>query len=173
MKTLVALLCMALVLASCGGRDLTLTEYVSEINEAAERAGQTAARLTSEGVLGGDVSPQQLQTGLRTGLREIRIPLQETVDGIEPPDQVADLHELLWSWHADFIEIEQALAERVGTTADTEEGWTALSDSQEMVRYRNSVAEGKQVCIDFQADLDATEERGAFEDAPWIPGELK
>jgi len=173
MRTVIAALCTALVLAACGGDDLTLTEYVDLINDAAGRAGETAARLISEGVVGDDVTPQQLQAGMERGLREIRIPLQESVDAIDPPDQIADVHELLWSWHADFIDVEEALAARAGAAADTEEGWTALSDSPEMARYRRSLAEGKQVCVDFQADLDATEVRGAFEDTPWIPGELK
>ena len=173
MRTVVAALCTALVLASCGGDDLTLTEYVDLINDAADRAGQTAAELISAGVLGDDVTPQQLQAGMERGLREIRKPLQESVDAVDPPDQIADLHELLWSWHADFIEIEETLAVRVGETADTAEGWTSLSDSPEMARYRSALAEGKQLCVDFQADLDATESRGAFDDTPWIPGELK
>lgn len=173
MRTVTGLLCTAVILASCGGGETTLTEYVSQVNEAAERAGETAAELISEGVLGAEVTPGQLQAGIERGLQEIRIPLQESVDAIDPPDQVAALHERLWSWHAGFIDIEQALAERVGETTDTAEGWSALSNSPEMVSYRSSVAEGKQLCVGFQADLDATEQRGAFEDAPWIPGQLK
>ena len=91
---------------------------------------------------------------------------------IEPPEQVVELHTLLWSWHAEFIAIETALAERIGETPDTAAGWTSLSDSTEMASYRASIAEGKQVCLDFQAQLDETEARGAFEDVPWLPGEL-
>jgi len=160
-------------LTACGGDGVTLTEYVDLINAAAERAGQTADQLTSEGVLGGDVTPQQLKAGLERGLNEIRLPLQESVDAIDPPKQVADLHRLLWTWHADFIAIETALAVRVGQAPDTEEGWTALSDSTEMAAYRGSVAAGKQVCVDFQAELDDTEVRAEFRDVPWLPGELK
>ena len=42
-----------------------------------------------------------------------------------------------------------------------------------MAAYRAAIAEGKQVCTGFQADLDATAERGVFTDTPWVPGELK
>ncbi len=169
---MLAALCLAIALTACGRGEITLTEYVDQINAAAEQAGQRALQLSAEGVLGADVTPQQLQAGLERGLEEIRIPLQESVDAIEPPDQVADLHSLLWSWHAEFIVIETALAERVGDTPDTGDGWTALSDSPEMVAYRRSVAEGKQVCVDFQAQLDATAARGEFEDVAWLPSEL-
>ncbi len=167
------MLCLAVGLTACGESGTALTEYVDLINVAAEQAGQTAQQLISEGVLAGDLNPQQLQAGIERGLREIRLPLQESVDAIQPPRQVADLHELLWTWHADFIAVETALAERVGQAADTEEGWTALSDSSEMAAYRGSVAAGKQVCIDFQAELDDTAVRGEFKDVPWLPGELK
>ena len=42
-----------------------------------------------------------------------------------------------------------------------------------MATYRAALAYDKQLCSDFQAELDATEERGVFADTPWIPGELK
>ena len=158
--------------AACGGDELSLTEYVDRINVAADQAGQRAEQLTEEGVLTGELTPVQIKAGMLRGLEEIRRPLQEAVEEIEPPDQVADLHTLLWSWHEDFIGIEATLAERFGTTPDTEAGWTELSSSPEMAAYRDSLEAGKQVCIDFQAQLDATERRGAFEDVPWLPAEM-
>ena len=42
-----------------------------------------------------------------------------------------------------------------------------------MAAYRTAVTVDKQACIDIQAELDATGERGVFADTPWIPGELK
>jgi len=42
-----------------------------------------------------------------------------------------------------------------------------------MALYRSALAGAKQVCLDFQDRLDATEARGAFADTPWIPGEMK
>ena len=88
-------------------------------------------------------------------------------------DQIADLHHLMWDWHGKFIPIEEALAHRAGTAENTAAGWEALSASPEMAAYRASMAEGKQACADFQAELDATVERGVFADTPWIPSELK
>jgi hypothetical protein len=173
LRLVLPVLVAGLVLVACGDGELTLTEYVDEINAAAKLAGERAEQLTSEGVLGADVDPQQLKAGLQRGLREIRIPLQESVETIAPPSQVAELHSLLWTWHAEFISVETTLLERVGETPDTAEGWTALSDSPQMAAYRESVAKGKQVCIDFQANLDATAARGEFEDVPWLPAKLK
>jgi len=168
----VLVICLALFLTGCGGGEMSLTEYVDVINAAAAKASDRATQLTAQGVLAEDLTPPEVQAGLHRALEEIRIPLQGTVDDVEPPEEVAHLHSLLWSWHAEFIRTETALAAQFGVTPDTEEGWTTLSDSPEMAAYRASIAEGKQVCIDFQAQLDATAERGVFEDVPWLPSEL-
>ena len=106
-------------------------------------------------------------------MSNIRIEVDEAVDQIEPPEQISDIHNLIFDWHEEFITIEEALAVRAGTTPHTAAGWTELSDSPEMAAYRQAIAEGKQVCIDFQSRLDATEERGVFTETPWIPGEMK
>lgn len=165
--------CLAAAIAACGGDELSLTKYVEEINDAAAEAGERAEQLTAEGALGGGgVTPREVEAGIGRGLEELRIPLQEAVDAIEPPGQVAEMHALLWGWHAELIRVETALAERVGAAPHTEAGWTELSDSPEMIAYRASVAEGKQLCLDFQTRLDETEERRAFEDVPWMPSEL-
>jgi hypothetical protein len=165
-------LCLALAIGACGGSEITLTEYVELVNEAAALAGERATQLREEGALGGGTTPQEVEAGIRKGLEVVRIPLQDAVDAIEPPEQVAELHALLWNWHADFIQMETTFAERVGATPHTEEGWKTLYDGPEAAAYRDAIAEGKQVCIDFQAQLDDTEARGAFEDVAWLPSEL-
>lgn len=163
---------LTLLFGGCGGDEMSLTEYVERINAVAESAGQTATELFTDAAQVTDFTPQILASGLERGLREIRVPLQEGVDGIEPPEQVAEIHFFMWDWHARFISIEEALAARAGTTEDTEEGWEALSESPEMAAYRDAIAEGRQVCNEFQAKLDATAERGVFSDVPWLPSEL-
>lgn len=172
-RLLLATLFLALLLLGCGGGALSLTEYVDRINAAAEPAGQRGAALLAEAEEVTDFTPQVLQAGLERGLREIRIPLQEAVSDIEPPGQVAELHDLMWGWHAEFISVETALAARAGEAPDTAEGWESLSESSEMRAYREALTDGKQGCADFQSELDATEGRGAFAETPWLPSELK
>jgi hypothetical protein len=172
-RTVLLVLGVTLLLWGCGGDELPLTDYVEQVNAIAVQASEQGAALIAEGQQVADFTPQHLQAGLERGLREIRIPLQEAADAIEPPTQVADLHHLMWDWHARFISVEEALAVRAGAAADTAEDWTALSDSAEMAAYREAITEGKQVCVEFQSQLDATAERGDFADVPWLPGELK
>lgn len=163
---------MLLALTACGSNELSLAEYMERIDAAATLADEGGEELFAEAAAMVDVTPAQLQAFLERG-QEIRIPLQEAVDELSPPAQLADLHDLLWDWHAEFISIEQAVAARIVETEDTATGWQALSNSSEMEAYRAALAEGKRVCTGFQAELDAISDIGGFADAPWMPGELR
>ena len=165
-------LCVALLLSGCGGGELSLTEYTERINAAEIRASQQGEALAAEAEEIVDFTPQDLQAVLDQA-RVIRIEVDEAIDQIEPPEQISDIHNLVFDWHEEFITIEEALAVRAGTAPHTAAGWTELSDSPEMAAYREAIADGKQVCTDFQSRLDATEERGVFAETPWIPDEMK
>lgn len=167
------MLCLLLLVTGCGAGGMSLTEYVDEVNAAVADASRAGEQLAAEAPLDGDPSPQLIQIALERSVAEIRTPLQEKVDALDPPDQVVELHRVMWEWHRDFIAVEQALAARAGAAEDTDAGWTALSESPEMNAYRAALVEGKRVCGDLQSNLDATEARGAFADNPWIPDDLK
>ena len=113
-----------------------------------------------------DFTPQDLQAALER-LGEIEMEILEAGAGIEPPEEVADLAKLLSDDR--FTSARVALAARAGSATS----WEELSETPEMAAYRTSLAGDKQACIDLQAKLDATAERGVFAGVPWIPGELK
>ena len=171
-RLLPLLLCLALLLCGCGGGAMSLTEYTERINAVEIRASERGERIADEAEDIVDFTPQDLQAVLEKA-RVIRIEVKDATDDIEPPEQVADIHNLVFDWHSAFVATEEALAARAATTPHTDQGWTELSDSPEMAAYRAAIAEGKQVCNDFQSRLDATEQRGVFADTPWIPGEMK
>ena len=163
-----------LLVGACGGGEMTLTEYIDRLNAViGEAVPQGEALFASphgavmaEGAELSDFTPQDLQIALeRVG--EIEVQLREAVVDIDPPAAVADFHNLYFDTR--YSSARAALAVRAGTATD----WEELSETPEMAAYRTAVAEDKQTCIDFQADMDATEERGAFADTPWLPGELK
>jgi hypothetical protein len=165
-------ICFAALLAGCSGGGISLTEYVERLNAIELQASQQGDALARQAEQTNDFTPQDLQAILEDA-KVIRIDVKEATDGIEPPKQVADVHNLVFDWHTRFIFIEEALAIRAGTAADTAFDWEKLSNSPEMEAYRAAIAEGKQACTDLQAKLDATEERGAFADVPWIPNEMQ
>ena len=170
--------CLVLMVAACGGGEMLLTEYVERVNATVDRASQQyfdlvaspqGAVLVAEGVRLSAFTPQDLQSALER-VREIEAEVEEAVDAIEPPEQVADLHNLLFDFDDDFISAQEAVAAKAGSAAD----WEELSESPEMAAYRNALAEDKLECADSQTELNTiAERREIFADTPWIPGELK
>ncbi len=167
--------CLVLMVAGCGGGEMSLTEYVERLNVIMDRAiqqglelvaGPPGAVIAAEGEQLADFTPQDLQLALeRVG--EIEVESREAAAAIEPPEELADLHNLFFDTR--FASAREALAARAGTAAT----WEELSETPEMVAYRTAVTVDRQACIDIQAELDATAQRGVFADTPWIPGELK
>ncbi len=107
------LLALSVALTACGDNELSLAEYTERIDSAATVAGEGGEELFAEAADMVDVTPAQLQAFLERSLGKVRIPLQKAVDELSPPDQLADLHNLMWDWHAGFITAEQAVASRV------------------------------------------------------------
>lgn len=162
---------LVLLIAGCGSGEMSLTEYVAALNAVDAQASLKAEAIVASAEQIIESTPQPLQTGLELA-GDIRIEVKEATDALRPPEQVADLHKLIFEWHDRFIPIEAALAVRASTAEHTDTSWTSLSESDEMYAYRAAIAEGKKMCDDFQTELDATSERGAFVDVPWIPGEM-
>jgi hypothetical protein len=94
-------------------------------------------------------------------------PTNPPAAAIEPPEQVAAFHNFYFAT-SKFTAARETLAARAATAAD----WEELSESPEMAAYRAAIAEDKQACTDFEAEMDATAERGVFADVPWFPSEL-
>ena len=155
--------CLVLMVAACGGDEMSLTEYVERLTAVMDRAIQQwevlvtsrQGAIFADGAQLTDFAPRDLQAGLER-MGEIQVELWEDAAAIEPPDEVTDLHNLLFD--ARFTSAREALAARAGTAAT----WEELSESPEMAAYRTSVAADKQACVDIQAELDATAERGIF-----------
>jgi hypothetical protein len=173
-------ICLALVAAACGGGggEVSLTDYVGHINIAVDQAAleyfelvasPQGKVLVAEAEQLTDFTPQDLQAALEH-VREIEAEFEHAVNDIEPPEEVADLHRLLFDFDSDFISAQEALAVRAGTA----ENWEELSASPEMAAYRTALTEDKQHCSDTEAEMNAiADRREVFADTPWIPGELK
>ncbi len=174
--------CVSLLLASCGSSEMTMTEYVDALdaifNRGIERYEAVVASpqgrvlivgqgehlgFTDEGAQLTDFTPHDLHLALEQ-VAEIQAEALEAAAAIGPANEIEDLHALF------FRELPIAeLAARAGTATD----WYELSDSPEMAAYRTALAAENQVCVEFQATLDATAKRGVFAEVPWMPGDLK
>jgi hypothetical protein len=157
---------VGLLLFGCGGGGLSLTEYVDRLNVIDDRTVQQAEVLISE--LERSTTPKDVNATMEQ-MVALRIESVTATEVLDPPEQIADLHQLFLGWEKRLLPIEEALAVRAGTVA----GWEEFFVSAEVVAYRAALVEGKQVCVEFQSRLDATADRGVFADTPWIPGELR
>ena len=168
----------AVLLWGCGGGELSLSEYVEQLNAVVDRAQQQydelvaspqGAVLVAEGEQLAGFAPQDLQVALER-VDEIGAEVEQGMAAIEPPDQVAELHDFYFDFDDEsFTSAQNALAVRAGAATN----WEELSASPEMAAYRDALAYDKQLCADLQAKFDATAGRETFADTPWIPGEMK
>ena len=166
-RTWVGICVTVIVVASgCGGGEMSLSECVDEMNTIGARVAQQSDVVFAEAE---QIATPSDVNAMMERVRPLRIEVLEGFEGLDPPEEVADLHRLISDWMAKIIVVEEAL----GTKASAALGWEEFSQSSEMTAYRAALAEGKTVCADFQAKLDATAARGVFADTPWIPGELK
>ncbi|MGB5185501.1 MAG: hypothetical protein WBO84_00040 [Acidimicrobiia bacterium] len=169
---------LAGVAASCGGGELSMSDYTERVAVVVDRASQQYEALVASpqgAVLIAkpeqieSFSPQDLQTALEQ-VRQIEAEVEESIAAIDPPDQVAQFHHLFFRFGEGFISAQEALAARAGTAAD----WDELSESPEMGAYRAALAQDRQDCFDFRSQLNTiAEQRGDLSETPWIPSDLK
>ena len=166
------------VVASCGGGDTSLADYTERVEVVVDRAAEQYWTLVGspegEVLVAGpdritDFTPQDLQHALER-VRQIEAEVEESIAAIDPPDAVAELHDLFFEFDAGFISAQEALAAKAGETAD----WYELSASAEMNAYRSALARDKEQCAGFEDRLNAiAEQREDLADTPWLPSELK
>ena len=156
---------VALLTSGCGGGALTLTEYVDRLNDINDRTTPQAEVLISE--LEMATTPGEAGAAIE-GMMALRIQSIEATEALAPPEPIADLHQLTLSWEKRLLPIEESFAARASTVS----GWDEFFESAEVEAYRAALVDGKEVCTEFQARLDATADRGAFADTPWLPTAL-
>ena len=156
---------VGLLLFGCGADGLSLTGYVDHLNVIDGRTVPQMEVLISE--LERSTTPKDVNETMEQ-MVALRLESVQATEALDPPEQIADLHQLFLGWEKRLLPIEEALAARAGTVA----GWKEFDESPEVAAYRAALVEGKQGCVEFQTRLDATAKRGVFADAAWIPGAL-
>lgn len=165
----------ALLVWGCADNELTMTEYVERlqglVDDVSERALQLYASerggvLEASGAGLDAYTPQDLQWGLEQ-VGALEAGFLDDASALQPPESIADWHDEYFSDR--YTKVREALADQAGDVAS----WNELSASEEMSAYRTAVADDKQLCFDFQADLHERAERGMFAGTPWVPDEVE
>jgi hypothetical protein len=170
MRCLSVVVSLALILVACGGGGLTLSEYAAQSEELVTTLITRIDLLDAEW-------ESQIPTvdGARTywdQRLEARVEFRKGIQALDPPDEVADFHDMTLDLFSRFTAAEEALAARVATfeTATSHAEWW---DTPEGRAAQAIDDEAVVICHAAQAELDATEGRDVFSDVPWIPSEMK
>lgn len=158
------------VLTACGGGTMSLSEYSSEVAALVETLD---SRLDAEGAeyFSGPPSVDGLRAYLAVRVAGYRTAV-EGINAIEPPEQVEDLHRTFAEIMGGLLVAEQAraaFADTVESVDDLAQVW----EGHESAAVRRAEEEAIVLCRAAQAQFDATEQREAFADVPWMPAELK
>ncbi len=170
MRTRITLGCLSIVLAlaACGTDQLSLPDYVDELNAVIEDGSDQIEPLYIELLSAGEPTLEGMRSVLDQEVA-IRIEIQDEFANLKAPDQIAELHDALVNWHGQMIQAQELL----GSRANSATTWSEFEQSDEFREFDAVMEEGLAGCLELQAKLDATEARGVFSDTPWIPGELK
>ena len=160
----------ALLFSACGGGSLSLSEYSEEVAELLRRV-DSRLDAQAEQLLASppDVAATQaLVDDIVAGAHEI----VDGIDALEPPEEVAELHAALLEILVPLLSAQEAwaaFAKTVTTIEELDQVW----EGPEAQAVQAAGLEAVDLCYAAQDHIDATRDREALEDVPWIPVELK
>ncbi len=162
--------CLVLVLAACGGENLSLAEYATQGGEMTAVMEERIAALDADW-------RAQVPTVARVRAYwderlRARRELLEQLDTLNPPDAIAAMHRDGLDLFGRLITAEQALAARVTSfeTATEPEEWWSTAEAAVVDAVNEEIL---ALCLAFQARYDATIDRTGLSEMPWIPAEMK
>ncbi|MEE8456886.1 MAG: hypothetical protein V3S28_02450 [Acidimicrobiia bacterium] len=162
--------CLVLVVAACGGGDLSLSEYSAQGGAVSATMETRIATLDAEW----DTQTSTLE-GARTYWDRRLKARAEALEGfraLDPPDVVANLHGTGLELFIKLVAAEEALAGHVASFETvTEPGqWWATAEGIAALEVQHEI---NAFCQVFQSMYDATIERAVVSELLWIPAEMK
>lgn len=157
-------------MTACGGGTLTLTEYATEVESLVAAMASSFDTIDTE---------WEAQTPTAEGARvywdrrlEIREDFLAGVRSLNPPEEVESQHETALDLFGRIAAADEALAARVATYETIMDHWEWVG-TPEGHAAEAVLAEVYSFCRASQEEYDATADRQALEDVPWIPPEMQ
>ena len=161
---------LAFTLVACGAGSLTLSEYAAEVE------ALVAEMETGFGSIDAD---WEAQTPTLQGAEEywerrldIRTDFLAGVEALDPPEEIISQHTTALDLFGRITAADEALAAHVATLETLTEHWEWVG-TPEGHAAEAVLAEVYSFCRSSQEDYDATSDREALEDVPWIPPEMQ
>ena len=168
MKPLAAVTIMTLFVSACSS-SMSMGEYAKEVERLVVTMNQRIDG--GEAEVAADPTLEQARS-YATDRLDARHDFIEAFDALEPPDEVVDLHTTALDIFDRLVAAEIVLADLVMVAGSYEEA-DAVWVTPQGEAFRKIDEEAVALCAVVQADLDATQQRDAFSDTPWIPPEMK
>jgi hypothetical protein len=161
--------CLLSMVVACGGGELTLGEYAEEVEALTTTMYAALDDLvyTFETASEADRDAGALYGGMAVAFAE----LLDGLEAIDPPAEVADLHDLSLDIMARLTAAQETFARRVEDSA--EGGDPGLENTPEALALRAVQDEMIAFCQARQAEFDATADREVLAENPWIPAEMR
>lgn len=175
MRLVLVAVCLFLVLAGCGGSEMTEGQYAQEMEALSTALYAEAERLASEVLAEETPSGIPPAANLQDAYRGIAAAYRDFRDGvsaIDPPSDIAELHDELVDMATRLASTSEALSAKVDEFEDGDD-WDALMRTQEARASEAVQEEIVGFCQERQAELDATADREGLSDVPWIPPEMQ
>ncbi len=164
-RSVAAVVVTGLLLGACGG-SMSLTEYAEALEASGADASSRFDRVNAA-LTGPDANLADAQSAVKEGV-VIGNDLHADLRALDPPDELADLHEVLLELHRDVLAAQQEWAESV----DTAQSVIEILDSPQAQATLSSNASALAACRRIQNALDQTAARVVFDDVPWLPSTL-
>jgi len=168
MRLLAAVAITALLVGACSS-PMSLGEYAEEVESLVVTMNQRID--DGEAEVAADPTLERAQS-YATDRLDARRHFVEAFDALGPPDEVADLHATALDIFNRLVTAETTLADLVMVAGSFEEA-DAVWITPQGEAFRKIDEEAVALCAVVQADLDATQQREAFAETPWIPPEMK
>ncbi len=161
---------VTLVLSGCGSGGPSVTEYADEVEQLvlAMETGFAAADAEWESQapsVAGAAEYWERRLAVRTEFLE-------SVRSLQPPDEVADMHDTAVDVFTRMTEADEALAERAAGFDEITDHWQWVETPEG--RAADAVLEDVYAfCRASQEGFDATRERERFAESDWLPSQMK
>ena len=167
-RILTLVVVIGLVVVACSSSS-SLTEFAEELDALVSTMNE---RLDAgDASLGEEPSLDKMRS-YATDRVKLRSDFLEAFGALDPPEEITDLYETALDIIARLVAAETELADFV-IEAENAEVARTVWDSPAGDAARAVDVETLALCDAAQASIDATQDRDAFSDTPWIPPEMK
>ena len=162
--------CLVLTMAGCGDDAPTVSEYAAEVEQLV--AGmEVSFKAIDEEWESQPPSIDRAREYWDSRLR-IRYDFLESITALRVPESVAEMHQSSLDVFSRITAADVALQERVASLDSITEHWQ-WTDTPEGRAADAVLEEVFGFCRASQDEFDATKERALFDDAAWLPAEMR